>query len=524
MEPNSLDDEPPPETTPELPLESAGEIPAETAGGLDEPQAIAGETAAADELGQLADAAARARLSPAQEEHLTVVLKEALLGGRAGVARAIEALPKVPWIVGVRAVEQAWPELTVGFRTQLLAGVAKDETDSARRMRLSLARALFKIEVPVALKLALGVLKDVRDKDTGGLSQKNAQIVSNVFIGRGKPWLAQLPLEELKPAEIDLLVHCAVLTVFSIPHPPVTQLGVLKWAHEAGRLDKLQEPALGAVLAGVGLWSAKWQNALRNEVPELPETIATALRPVRAAGEAEAPAAEETTYELEDEAPGEVMAEEPDDESGAPPKKERPVYEPRPQRTPEPAEPRDPQKERPVYTPRSGAGIESAGGGRGFNLNATLKSIEAHVHSLRNELAAAQAKLRQKEERPTRRAEKIGPIIEGEPTPEELARLNLQLEARNEELQARIDELTQHSEDVAASVGAISGEPVSDPAAQLRTLLGLKLREDFADFLALEQESHDLVVQQHYRTIIRHVFEVLRDAQVPLESPPAEQA
>ena len=31
-----------------------------------------------------------------------------------------------------------------------------------------------------------------------------------------------------------------------------------------------------------------------------------------------------------------MVAEEPDDESGAQPKKERPVYEPRPQRTPEP--------------------------------------------------------------------------------------------------------------------------------------------------------------------------------------------
>ncbi len=326
---------------------------------------------------------------------------------------------------------------------------------------------------------------------------------------------------ELKPAEIDLLVHCAALTVFSIPHPPVTQLGVLKWAQAAGRLDKLQEPALASVLAGVGRWSAKWQNALRKEVTELPEAIAAALRPAPSTGDAEPRPAEEGAYEIEDETSGDMVAEEPDDESGAQPKKERPVYEPRPQRTPEPAEPREreAQRERPVYTPRGGAAsTEGGGSGRGFNLAATLKSIETHVQSLRNELAAAQTKLRQREERPSRRAEKIGPIIEGEPTPEELARLNLQLEARNMELQARIDDLTQHSEDVAASVGAISGEPVSDPAAQLRTLLGLKLREDFDDFLALEQESHDLVVQQHYRTIIQHVFEVLREVQVPLEA------
>jgi hypothetical protein len=176
-----------------------------------------------------------------------------------------------------------------------------------------------------------------------------------------------------------------------------------------------------------------------------------------------------------------------------------------------------------VYTPRN-AGAQSGGGGRGFHLGDALKGIEAHVQSLRNELAAAQTKLRQKDDdRRPRRAEKSGAIIEGEPTPEELARLNVQLEARNTELQARIEELMQHSEDVATSVGAMSGEPVSDPAAQLRTLLGLKLREDFDDFLSLEQESNDLVVQQHYRTIIRHVFEVLREVQIPLEASAPEQ-
>src|SRR5260221_1074426 len=136
MEPNSPADEPPPETAPELPIESAAPPPAEAAGATDAPEAIApepatAEPAAADELGQLAEASARARLSPAEEERLTIVLKEALLGGRAGVARAVEVLPGVPWIVGVRAVEQAWPELTAGFRTQLLAGIAKDDSDTA---------------------------------------------------------------------------------------------------------------------------------------------------------------------------------------------------------------------------------------------------------------------------------------------------------------------------------------------------------------------------------------------------------
>jgi hypothetical protein len=47
-------------------------------------------------------------------------------------------------------------------------------------------------------------------------------------------------------------------------------------------------------------------------------------------------------------------------------------------------------------------------------------------------------------------------------------------------------------------------------------LLALKLQDDYADFLALEQEAPDRVVQQHYQTVMQHVFEVLREVQVPL--------
>jgi len=139
------------------------------------------------------------------------------------------------------------------------------------------------------------------------------------------------------------------------------------------------------------------------------------------------------------------------------------------------------------------------------------------VQGLRSELNVAQAKLRNKEERRPA-VEKSGPILRGEPTLEELARLNLQLEARNAELQERITDLTQHAEDVAVSTGALTGEPIEDAAAQLRTLLALKLKEDFADFAALEKESNDLVVQQHYKALLQHVFEVLQQLDVPLKA------
>lgn len=531
MDTNSPADEPTPAPSPEPTAENAvAALADDTSFGTGEP--VAADTPAdvtPDELDQLAEASQRARLAPADEERMGTLLKEALLGGRGGVAHAVDVLPKVPWIVGVRAVETVWPELTAGFRTQLIAGLGKDETDAARRIRLSLARALFKIDEPVALKLAAGVTRELRDKDSGLLTPKQAQIFANVFIGRGKPWLAQMPLGEWKPADIDALVHCALLAVFTLPHPPVTQLGVLKWAQEQGRLAKLHEGTLEAVLKGVGRWSAKWQNVLRKEVPELPAEIAAVLkpgasesRPEPAAATDESPAETEavrTQDETDDADEDDAERDEDDDEDDedeAPAGKERPVYEPRPQRPPQDSENRgrESQRERPVYTPRNAG----AGGARAFNLSEALRQIEAHVQSLRTELAAAQSKSRQKDDDRRRRPEKSGAIIEGEPTPDELARLNQQLEARNAELQAQITDLTQHSEDLATSMGVMSDQPVNDTGAQLRTLLGLKLQEDFADFLALEKESNDLVVQEHYKGLLRHVFEVLRQLEVPLKN------
>ncbi len=550
METNSDADAPRPDTPEEPPAVPPSEA---DSGALE--ASLDTVPDAADELSEIVAAAEQGRLKAVQEDRATALLKEALQGGRAGVARVITVLPRLPWLVGVRAVETVWPDLTTGFRTQLLSGLAKDESDAARRMRLSMARALFKIDPPVGLKIAVGVAKEMRDKDTGQVSPKDAQMFSNVFVGRARPWVALLPLEELKPAEADLLVHVAAIVTFTQPHPPVTQLSVLKWIQANSRLDKLEEPAQAAVLAGVGRWSAKWQNALRKEVPELPEAILAVLKP----DAPEVPEAESDEAAVADEAAasGEAAPE-------STPRRERPVYISREEEarrkaildgggTLEPEEPaaaqvadeaaededdeeddevgekdveREPRKERGARDyrePREPRESRQASGGRGsFNVSQALRQIESHVNALRSELETTKSRLRTREkdtQRVTRKPDV--PVIEGEPTPEELARLNHQLEMRNTELQARLDDLTQQSEDIAAASGALSDQPVADLDAQLRALLALKLQEDYADFRALETEGNDIVVQQHYRTLIGHIFEVLLAQGVPLKVDPS---
>jgi hypothetical protein len=63
----------------------------------------------------------------------------------------------------------------------------------------------------------------------------------------------------------------------------------------------------------------------------------------------------------------------------------------------------------------------------------------------------------------------------------------------------------------------MAGEPVEDTSHQLRTLLALKLQEDYEDFLALEQEAPDFVVQQHYKSLLKDVFKVLLSEGVALK-------
>ena len=520
--------QPPPENPPDAPP-PAGEEPTNAA--LDE-----GGTPASskDLLTELAARAEKGRLSAPEEAQAAQAIKDCLLDGRAGVAFVLELLPTFAWMVAVNGVTAAWAELTSGFRTQLLSGMAKNETDAVRRLRMSLARGLFKQDVASASKLAVGVARDLRNKESGAIASKDAQMFASVFIGRAKPWLAGFPLPTLKPADADALVVCALLTVFTLPHPPVTQLGVLKWAAEAGRLTKLHELALEAVKSGVARWTGKWQGALRKEVAELPEEIAAVLQssapgetenPAEAGGEGEAPAVDETgKQDVEDD-------DDDDDSDDAPrPPRQYPVYvsktmppredvpavqAPREQSPREPREslPREqPQREQPQRAPRGGQSAAN------LNVGDALRQIDAHVAWLRAELKAAQNKLKDRDtDRRPRRPERGVAIVEGEPTNEELARLNQQLELRNAELQQRIDDLAADSEDRAASFGVSSDQPVTDPDAALRALLALKLQEDYEDFLALERESNDVVVQAHYRTLLRHIFEVLTHEGVGLK-------
>lgn len=496
--------------------------------------------------------AGKGRLNPEEEAEATRSLRESLMGGRSEVARAVAVAPRLPWTVTVQATAAAWPEIKPTFRAQLLAGLARTPGEAAARIRLSLARGLFKVDSAAALKLILLTLKLLRDKQTGLLEGKGASMFSSVLIGRGKAWILQVPLGEMKPAEADLTVFAALHGAFHQPQAPLTQLSIVKWAAAADRLANLPPVLEQMVLKGITRWSGKWQMALRREVSLLPDSWIDVLKsPTRADKPSSEPSSSSSLEGDEDEGspagedarvmPVAGYPEDREDLEADPEAKERDEEEEANGDADDEDDSgadggtetrRKPHKQRPVYVSKtvpspaanhhSGPQQARRGSPQPFNLQETLRQVEQYVAGLRNDLQTAQKQLRQRDdERRQRRTERPAPLANpGELSLEEAIRLNHQLESRNAELQSRIDELTVDSEARAASRGLVTDTPVLDPERELRTLLGFKLKEDFEDFQALEQEARDLVVQQHYRTVLRHVFEVLEAEGVCFEARP----
>ena len=538
----------------ETPPAPAADDPAPAAAEAAAPEQPAGDPKT--ELAALSQTGNTNRLSPADEDKATRLMHNCLLEGGDGIASALDAMPLLPWILGVRAIENAWKDLPAEARTTVLDGLAKMDTDNGYRLRLSMARSLARVELGEAVKVAAATCRSMWNGETGTLKPEHSKLIGNVFIGRGKPWVLQLVLADLSPEDANAILSAVVFSTFNVNNAPITQLSVLRYA--GARIGQLHENLIGMIARAVGRWNGKWQSALRKEVPELPEAILSALKAdaapeprarrdddapaqpapevetplpseleekLRAAAESEDPAAVEAVNqeiaawrEAEKIARLEALDADEDDEDEDEDEEEdedAPAAEESGGRR---RRGRNDRKERPVYVPR-----EQESRGPAFNFGAAIKQLESYVSGLRNDLASAQNRLRRADDdgRKSRREER--PVIshdEANLSPDELKRLVNQLEGRVAELNSRVEELTSDSEARALAMAAGTTDAAPDAVTQLRTLLALKLQEDYADFLTLQKESPDAIVQQHYRGLISHVFEVLRSEQIPLSVPP----
>jgi hypothetical protein len=516
-------------------------------------------------LAELAERATSTRLRQSEEDEAITILKTLLTSGGHSLTPALAAMPSLNWNVGATAVTSAWPEMSHTAREALVTGLKREDqrTEPARRIRLSLARGLFKQDIEVAAKIIGAVCAEM--KKTAGeepLSKSERRNFDAVMIGKGRPWICQLPLADWRPAESAAVLHVAVAACFAGGNvPPFTQLSLLKWIADADRLDKLPEDSLQLAIDGVARWSPKWKAALKKEIAALPEALASLaadaeLAPARANDEAAAKdkpddreataeAGRDDSYDDEDDdeeddaedadadehddekesADGDASSTDADSATSTSPERRMTRRERgrlrRLGKSVSQAASSESNGSSSEGNSDDSSRREKSGGRfeRSFDVREALRQIERQYSQLKTELDVARSNLRQRDEnfpkpgrggRRGRAAEPAeAPMPESEVTA--LRQHNQRLEETVIELRTRVDELTGAAEDEATSRDAFSDGPTPGERAQFQTLLGIKLAQAKSDFEAMQGHERDDVFDENYKTLLARVFDLLRE-------------
>ncbi len=498
-------------------------------------------SAAEPTLEDIAAKAARRRLNARDESLALDLVRATLLTGRAGVTRVLSLAASLPWVVLVNASASAWSGLKPTARAQFLKGLGKVEGEGFVRTRMSIIRGLWKADAGAASKAIFLLFKDFLDPSTGLLPMKEAIQFGNVFLGRGRPWIASADISSLKAPEQE----CIRLGIFSAciqtPQAPPVVIYAMRTLMEAQLLEKLTPQQLELGERAVSKMSSKWQRALLDEVPHLPEVFRGRLSNRQEPSDSASSAnGGESSSEREQgqipldgcESDGASVSSGSGEVGSGESRRERPVYVSKtiPSKAGESRVDEKKTEERRAEEPREERGRDDRNR-RGretqpeprkasgpFNPAEALRQLDTYIQGLRVELSAAQVKLRQKDEDARRRRpERRSASVPGDQSAEELYRQVRQLEVRNTELQAQIEEFRSGSEVRGVGRGLVDGVVPEDAAAELRRVLSVTLREDFEDFEALKRDAKDVVVQRYFGSLLQHIFEVLRDEGILFE-------
>jgi hypothetical protein len=423
-----------------------------------------------DELRIIIENSRKGRLSPADEQKGAALFKELVMSGGKALSGALELLGDLPWFVPVNGALEAWPQLSPIKQRNFLAALKPLESDASRRMRLSIARGLHKIDASAALKLIVATLQSLRTEN--GLEPKDRQIFFSVLIGKNKPWLLQLDLKSLKPSEAQLLALTAIECSASASPPSV--VAVIHWAKPFQPLNTIPEPVQQELAKTFGKWNPRWQKQLAGQ--ELPPILSEVIQ---------AKLAKAPIQHLE-QGTGTVSRTHPPE-----PVQYTGRHSPHPQaHQPRKSHPLDvdananqPEKsyrqksEKPV--PNHQRPIP--------DLSGLLKEVEAHFNLLREELHFVKNQLRQSQlpgkqadTRSTETGKEVGKLRE------ENARLTETVRVLRETL----NDLASQNFDQAVSRKADTEAPVTDPVEQYKSFLTLKLREQIVNFQTLNRENH----------------------------------
>jgi hypothetical protein len=449
-----------------------------------------------EQLSNLVEEAKSQRLSPAKEDQAVSLIRALLLKGRVGIQHALEAAVQLPWSIGVKALSETWPNLKESARRLVITSLNHHKNEQGRRIRMSVSRGLFPIDPVVTLKMLASVCDELLNAPPESITNKDRQSFSNVFIGKGKPWLHHLELSGLRPGEATKIVQCAAGACFPREVSPFTQICLLRWINGTGRFGKLPRETLENIAHGVQRWPPKFRRELARDVPQIPDLIRDAIE-IKDDSESNPPdpdiKAPENSSTIPESAPSAEL-EEPAKPAGSSSSKSRNRNK----------------------SPGSGA----AGKG-GFEFARGIQEIQRYVSGIEKELTETREKLRRvtegtKRGRRTGRNEEALSVEDLEKELESLRRYNTQLEDRVDELHHQLKEFAADQEEIASRLRADSEDPIRDAREQYRIMLGVKLRQDFEEFQAVEREPEDEVFREHYRILLKSVFQTLEDCGVGL--------
>jgi hypothetical protein len=422
-----------------------------------------------DELRVIIENSRSGRLSPADEQKGAALFKELVTSGGKPLSSALELLGDLPWFVPVNGALDAWPELTPAKQRNFLAALKPLESEASRRMRLSIARGLHKLDPTSALKLIVATLQSLRTES--GLDPKDRQIFYSVLIGKNKPWLLQLDLKSLKPAEAELVALTAIECA-SGANPPAA-VAVIQWAKPFQPLNKLPEPLQQELGKTFRKWSSRWQKQLAEEdLPPILNEILQAKLVKSGNSLPDAPAAEPASQST---------TQEPVQHSHQQHRRRLQHQQTKPQAT-GPGENRHERlhrqrSEKPPPHPQK----------PGVEVSDLLKQIQAQFDELREELQTARNQLRQSHQ-PSKHGE-----VHATETSKEVGKLreeNARLTETVAALRETLSDLASENFDHAVSRRADTGAPVTDPVDQYKSFLTLRVREQIVNFHSLNRENN----------------------------------
>lgn len=419
-------------------------------------------------------------------------------GGKA-LSGALELVGDLPWFVPVNGALEAWPQLSPIKQRNFLAALRPLESDASRRMRLSIARGLHKLDASSALRLIVATLQTLRTEN--GLDPKDRQIFFSVLVGKNKPWLLQLDLKSLKPSEAQLLALTAIECSTGANPPSV--IAVIEWAKPFQPLNTVPEPVQQELAKTFGKWSSRWQKqlAVQDLPPILSELIQEKLAkdPNQLPDQRAAPAARSHSQEP----------------------LQHPRQHARHSQTHQPGRPQslavNPNQSEKSYRQKPEKPL--ANHQRPIpDLSELLKEVEASFNYLREELQTAKHQLRQShlaakpaDTHSPEAGKEVGKLREENARLTETVRL----------LRETLNDLASQNFDQAVSRKADTEAPVTDPVEQYKALLTLRLREQIVNFQTLNRENHTDGIP----LLLDNILRTLQESGIDLENiePPPPQ-